>query len=328
MPGKVSRSRRGRAARRARIGVPPDDVKVLAAGGVVWRCADGRERPKDARDIEVAVVHRPKYDDWSLPKGKVDPGEQLVVAARREVAEETGFSASCGAVVGHQRYTVAAGPKFVRYWAMHDVEGSFVPQDEVDVLRWLPIDAAAAQLDFAHDRGLLQSFAELPPTTTTLLLVRHGSAGNKRRWKGDDMLRPLDATGTSSAEHLATVGACYGPRRCLSAEPVRCLETVQPLAARLQVPLEVEPALGKNAAGDSAERAVRVVRTLVADGMPAVLCSQGEVIPDLVRGLAEGGDVRLGKVANRKGSVWALTFADGRLVDADYLPDLAPAVPA
>ena len=109
--------------RRTRLAVPPHEAKVLAAGGVVWRSSNGTARPRRSDDVEIAVVHRPKYDDWSLPKGKVDPGEQMVVAAVREVVEETGFSAACGRVVGDQRYTVAAGPKFVRYWAMHDVDG-------------------------------------------------------------------------------------------------------------------------------------------------------------------------------------------------------------
>jgi 8-oxo-dGTP diphosphatase len=301
---------------------------VLAAGGIVWRSADGTRRPTSADAVEVAVVHRPKYDDWSLPKGKVDPGEQFVVAARREVQEETGFTATCGRVVGDQRYTVAAGPKYVRYWAMHDVAGRFEAQDEVDVLQWLPLGHAAARLDYPHDRALLNSFAALPPATTTVLLVRHGRAGSKKHWKADDLLRPLDPVGLTSATRLATVASCYRPQRVVSAEPVRCLQTVQPLAAALGLPVEVEPQVGKNAAGTSARAAVRRVRALVADGHPAVVCSQGEVIPDLVRGLAEGGEVRLGGTLNaRKGSVWALSFASGRLVDADYLPDLEPAVP-
>jgi 8-oxo-dGTP diphosphatase len=285
-------------------------------------------RPTRADDVEVAVVHRPKYDDWSLPKGKVDPGEQMVVTASREVVEETGFSAACGRVVGEQRYQVAAGPKYVRYWAMQDVEGAFEAQEEVDVLRWLPLDAAAARLDYSHDRGLLNSFAALPPATTTILVVRHGRAGSKKHWKADDLLRPLDATGEVSADRLATVARCYRPRRVLAAEPVRCLQTVQPTAAALGLPVEVEPMLGKSAAGERARAAVRTVRGLVGDGASALVCSQGEVIGDLIRGLAEGGEVRLDALNARKGSVWALSFAGGRLVDADYLPDLAPAVPA
>jgi 8-oxo-(d)GTP phosphatase len=250
-----------------------------------------------------------------------------VVAARREVAEETGFATTCGRVVGDQRYQVAAGPKFVRYWAMHDVDGAFEAQDEVDVLRWLPLEAAAACVDYPPDRGLLNSFAALPPATTTVLIVRHGRAGSKKHWKADDLLRPLDPTGSTSSHRLASVASCYRPRRVLSAEPVRCLQTVQPTAAGLGLPVEVEPLLGKAGAGNAARAAVRLVRGLVADGAPAMVCSQGEVIPDLIQGLAEGGEVRLGTLNARKGSMWALSFAGGRLVDADYLPDLAPVVP-
>src|SRR4051812_3651187 len=288
--------------RRTRLAVPPPEAKVLAAGGVVWRAANGTARPKSSEDVEIAVVHRPKYDDWSLPKGKVDPGEQMVVTARREVAEETGFIATCGRVVGDQRYQVAAGPKFVRYWAMHDVSGAFRPQDEVDVLLWLPPEEAAARVDYPHDRGLLNSFAALPPATTTILIVRHGRAGSKKHWKADDLLRPLDATGEVSADRLATVARCYRPRRVLAAEPVRCLQTVQPTAASLGLPVEVEPMLGKSAAGERARAAVRTVRGLVADGASALVCSQGEVIGDLIRGLAEGGEVRLDTLNARKGS--------------------------
>jgi 8-oxo-dGTP pyrophosphatase MutT (NUDIX family) len=325
---RITRSRPAEPFRRPRLAVPPPEARVLAAGGIVWRSANGHAHPKSAVDVEIAVVHRPKYDDWSLPKGKVDPGEQMVVTARREVVEETGFSASCGRVVGDQRYQVAAGPKYVRYWAMHDVAGAFEPQDEVDVLLWLPLDKAVARLDYSHDRGLLNSFAALPPATTTILLVRHGRAGSKKHWKADDLLRPLDEKGEASAQHLAAVAGCYRPQRVLTAEPVRCLQTVQPAATALGVPVEVEPFLGKAHAGDRAVTAIRTVRGLLADGAPALVCSQGEVIPELIRGLAEGGEVRLESVEARKGSVWALSFSGSRLVDADYLPDLAPVVPA
>jgi 8-oxo-dGTP diphosphatase len=331
--GRKSHRRRKRAAarpdspfRRTRVNVPPTEAKVLAAGGVVWRTVDGVARPVDSSQVEIAVVHRPKYDDWSLPKGKVDAGEQMVVAARREVVEETGLIVTCGRVVGDQRYTVAAGPKYVRYWAMHDVEGTFEANDEVDVLRWLPLEEAVACVDYPHDRGLLNAFAALPPATTTVLVVRHGRAGSKKHWKADDLLRPLDERGAVSAQRLVDVASCFRPERVLAAEPVRCLQTVQPAASALHLPVEVEANLGKTGSGSNARKAVSAVRALVADGRPALVCSQGEVIPDLIRGLAEGGEVRLKSLPARKGSVWALTFADGRLVDADYLPGLAPAV--
>jgi 8-oxo-dGTP diphosphatase len=114
---------------------------VEAAGGVVVR--DGR----------VAVVHRPKYDDWSLPKGKLDPGESSEEAALREVEEETGLRCELGPELPSIRYQDSKGrPKVVRYWRMAPVEGEFSPTEEVDELRWLEPPEAAALLTYQRDR--------------------------------------------------------------------------------------------------------------------------------------------------------------------------------
>ena len=120
--------------------------EVLAAGGVVRR--DGR----------IAVVHRPKYDDWSLPKGKLDPGEEFEEAALREVEEETGLRARLGRELPSTEYTDNRGrPKLVRYWEMEPIEGEFTPSGEVDELRWLEPDEAEALLSYPHDRQLLRA---------------------------------------------------------------------------------------------------------------------------------------------------------------------------
>ena len=119
-------------------------AEVLAAGGVVLR--DGR----------VAVVHRPKYDDWSLPKGKLDPGEGFEEAALREVAEETGLRCRLGRELPSTEYLDAKGrEKLVRYWEMVPVEGEFTPTQEVDELRWLEPHEAARLLSYDRDRGVL-----------------------------------------------------------------------------------------------------------------------------------------------------------------------------
>jgi 8-oxo-dGTP diphosphatase len=119
-------------------------AEVLAAGGVVLR--DGR----------VAVVHRPKYDDWSLPKGKLDPGEGFEEAALREVAEETGLRCRLGRELPGTEYRDAKGrEKLVRYWEMVPLEGEFTPTQEVDELRWLEPHEAARLLSYDRDRGVL-----------------------------------------------------------------------------------------------------------------------------------------------------------------------------
>jgi 8-oxo-dGTP diphosphatase len=131
---------------------PPD---VRAAGGVVVRERDGRR--------EVAIVHRPKYDDWSLPKGKLAPGEEWRAAALREVAEETGVRCEPLAELAPSRYVDAKGrDKLVRWWLMRPIEGEFRPSKEVDELRWLPLQRASDALDYAGDRGLVRAVATGP----------------------------------------------------------------------------------------------------------------------------------------------------------------------
>jgi 8-oxo-dGTP diphosphatase len=120
---------------------------VFAAGGLVWRDAE-----------QIAVVHRPRYDDWSLPKGKLEPGELLPETAVREVEEETGFAVRRGSYAGRYQYEVSEGPKTVYVWHMSVVEDRGRPddEDEVDELVWLAVSDALDRLTYAHERDLLR----------------------------------------------------------------------------------------------------------------------------------------------------------------------------
>lgn len=129
------------------------DSEIRAAGGVVWRPAsDG---------VEVLLIHRPRYDDWSLPKGKNDPGESDEDCARREVAEETGLQCELGHHLADVRYLDGRGrPKVARYWAMRPLAGRFHPTDEVDRVQWLGLERARARLSYTRDVTVLDVFAE------------------------------------------------------------------------------------------------------------------------------------------------------------------------
>lgn len=131
------------------------DGVVRAAGGVVWR--------RDAAgELQVVLVHRPAYDDWSFPKGKVKRGEDDRNAALREVEEETSLRCSLGFELGASRYTDASGrPKIARFWAMTPVGGTLAPANEVDEVRWAGVDAALASLTYERDRALLDRLLEL-----------------------------------------------------------------------------------------------------------------------------------------------------------------------
>ncbi|GGU81871.1 NUDIX hydrolase [Kitasatospora aureofaciens] len=129
---------------------------VLAAGAVLW--LPGKPKPSGRLGRpRIAVIHRPKYDDWSLPKGKLDPGEGVVEAALREVAEETGFRCLLGPELPAQHYLAQGRPKEVRYWAAVPTGGAFRPNREVDRLEWLPAGKARARLTHDRDRLLVDA---------------------------------------------------------------------------------------------------------------------------------------------------------------------------
>ena len=291
---------------------------VLAAGAVLWRPVDGSTEP------EVAVVHRPRYDDWSLPKGKVDPGESLPVTAAREVLEETGYVVRLGRRLIGVSYPVEQGVKKVLYWAGRAVDGEFVPNDEVDQLLWLPVDGAMKRLGYPHDRKVLRRFAKQPADTQTLLIVRHGTAGRKSRYKGDDRKRPLDKNGRAQAESLVGQLLAFGASDVYAADRVRCHQTVEPLAEELGTVIHNEPALTEEAYADNRKRARQRVLEIATKDDTRVICTQGKVIPDLIDWWCDRDKVRPDKSRNRKGSTWVLSLTDGRLIAADHIDSPLP----
>ena len=292
------------------------DADVLAAGAVLWR------RGNDG--VQVALVHRPRYDDWSHPKGKLDSGETMPFAAVREVREETGFTPQLGNSLGQVRYSVPDGRKIVAYWSAEALDGAFVPNAETDELRWCAPRDAAELLSYPHDVAVLQRFVEIGVPSALLLLVRHAKAGSRTDWDEDDDLRPLSARGRDQARKLAQFLALFGPDRVHSAVPVRCRQTVEPLSARLGgMEIVDEPLLGEEGYWEDPAAGLARLHELAALPGVTVLCSQGGVIPDVVETLAAtlsradvGPDVR-----SRKASTWVLGMRDGDLVAADYEPD-------
>ena len=295
-----------------------EDRVIAAAGGVVWRPAgDG---------IEIAVVHRERHDDWSLPKGHVDAGEHALQTACREVVEETGLAVVAGRRGLTTRYEVDGAPKRVDYWVMRHAGGGFVANDEVDDLRWLPPADAAALCSYEHDREVVTDAARTDlPREVAVLLVRHGKAGSSDRWHGPDGKRPLTSAGRGQARRLAEVLPLFGPVSVGSATPLRCRQTVAPLAERVGLPVAERREFGEpEFGGDPQEAMDAVVRALAAPGVD-VVCSQGGTIPAVLQALGVQGHGVTGLLPPAaKGSVWALGGRAGARVaddDRDLDPD-------
>ncbi len=286
---------------------------ILAAGAVLWR-------PQENTDAaEIAVIHRPRYDDWSLPKGKVDAGETEPVTAVREIEEETGFRSHLGRRLPTVAYPVDNGVKKVRYWAARVVGGEFAPNSEVDELKWLPPTQAMAELVYPHDRKVLRRFLKQPADTKTVLIVRHGTAGDKKRYRGDDRKRPLDKRGRAQAESLVGQLLAFGAQELFAADRVRCHQTLEPLAEELGVTITNEAALTEEAYADDRETARRRIVDVAQTAQIPVICTQGKVIPDLIAWWCERDGVRPDKSRNRKGSTWVMSLAGGRLIAADHI---------
>lgn len=286
------------------------DAIVRAAGGIVVR-GEGADR-------ELALVHRPRYDDWSFPKGKLVDGEPEDVAALREVFEETGLRCRLGDHVGAVTYADRSGrPKIVRYWTMTAEGGAFEPGDEVDELRWVAADEAATMLTYRHDRDLLGAAMDVR-TQPPIYLVRHAKAGKRQLWTGPDEERPITRRGRRQARRLVERFHGLEVRRVVSSPYVRCVQTVEPLARSRGLRVEHASELA-----EGVELAEALDFVLSLEAAPIVLCGHGREIQALVKEFEAAGAYVEGSRGLAKGSVWVLERRDGRIASTRYLP--APA---
>lgn len=294
---------------------------VRAAGAVLWRDT-GRGR-------EIALVHRPRYNDWTLPKGKLDEGEHVLVAAVRETVEETGVTPRLGRRLATQRYWKSGWPKQVDWWAATPAPGTtaqFTPTAEVDAVEWLPAAEARARLTYPSDVRVLDDFLHGPAQTVPLVLLRHASAGNKNEWHDYDLLRPLDEAGRAHARAVADILAVFGPLRVVSSTAARCLETVVPYAAAHGVEIRTEHTftvgvLRSGAQAYDPQAARQTMRALVEERQPTLVCTHGELVADLMaEAAAQTGAPARSRWALRKGAFWVVhrDAKDGSLVAVEH----------
>lgn len=245
-------------------------LEIVSAGAVVTR--SGRQ---------VLLVHRPRYDDWSFPKGHVDPGEHGTAAAVREVLEETGLRVRLGPPLGDQHYPVGGRPKTVHYWVARavgdDDVGGYAANDEIDRVEWVGYDAALQRLTYDYDRDTLQESVPLRRRSHPLVVLRHGQAFPRKQWTREDRLRPLAEAGAAQACAVIPILAAYGVQRVVTSSSTRCVETVQPyFRAHGLVPATYD-GLSEEDATD--EGVAGIVAGLLAADEGAVLCTHRPVLP-------------------------------------------------
>jgi 8-oxo-dGTP diphosphatase len=281
----------------------PRDVR--AAGAVVTR-----------KGGEVLLVHRPKYDDWSFPKGKLDRGEHVVTAAVREVAEETGLDVRLGPALSSQRYRMSNGRfKTVEYWTGRvigsDDVSRYRPNDEIDCVQWVPWDAAMRRLTYSYDRDTLAEAKPLRRKTRALVVLRHGKARSRDSWRKDDRLRPLLKLGETQAQQLVSLLAAFDVTSVHTSSSTRCVQTVTPYVDTTGWPVKKYDELSEEDA--TAEGVVELVDALLDSGESTVLCTHRPVLPTVLDAL------RVPEVRLEPGGMLVVHHRKGRVVATEVL---------
>jgi len=274
----------------------PRSRLIEAAGALVWR-----ER---RHGLQVLLVHRPRYDDWSWPKGKVDPGESRATTAVREVQEETGHAVVLGQPLPGLQYLMPDGRvKRVHYWAARtadDADGPALrarhpvaPVDphEIDRTEWLGVEEAARRLTRTADRqplvALLDAYAHHRLATHAVVVARHGSAVARAQWAGKEHARPITPMGWAQAAALVPVLAAYGVHDVVTSRWSRCAQTVAPYAQASGIAPRPRGRLTEAQHEKSPARVAATVRELLEAEQSSVLCTHRPVLPTVLDVLAE-----------------------------------------
>lgn len=252
-------------------------AKVIQAAGTVALKGPPGDTPK------VLLVHRPAYDDWSLPKGKLEPDEYPPVAAFRETEEETGVRVRLGVPLAPISYKVGGGKKTVWYWKGTVLSSKrHKPDREVDKVTWLTPRAALARMSYEDEKHVLLE-ALAAPETTPFLIVRHGKAMLRKNWSGRDQLRPVNTRGRRQARDLVDVLAAYGVTQLASSSSLRCMQTLAEYSRKTGIHTHGWSTLSEEVGEENPKAVKKLMQQLAkssySKGEPMAVCGHRPVLP-------------------------------------------------
>jgi len=296
--------------------------EIMAAGAVLYRV--------NQDEFEIALIHRPRYDDWSFPKGKIEFGESFLATARREVLEETGYAAKFGPLIAEIQYLAEGVPKRVKYWAAHAISEpkSIADIEEVDLLEWHSLKSAKAKLTHEEDRKVLKLFKDMSPgidKNSTLILLRHAKALKRVEWIGDDGDRPLDNRGQIQSEKFRSIYEAYGIDEIFSSDAYRCLETVKPLGRDLGITVGIASDISEYQYSRDKEKPLKFAKKFLKASKDSetpktvLLCSHNPVLPKILKELA--GSMAFDEIDRglEPGDGWILFHRDGKVRAINFI---------
>jgi 8-oxo-dGTP diphosphatase len=291
---------------------------IIAAGGVVWH------ETKDSK-IELAIIHRPKYDDWTFPKGKLDTGEELISCAYREIMEETGLDIELGPYLGEVEYESVEGSKLVTYWAAKALASSkdFHSNNEADLLEWHDFESARKKLTRDSDREILEIFIKSPFQAAKLIMLRHAKALARSEWQSGDEDRPLDNLGQLQAKRMHAVYQVFGISQVHTSDAVRCYDTVIGLTNTLKIEPVITSKLSeytfeKNK-DKSLEYALELADTSRTTGATILLCSHNPVLPRMLERVTKKSDVDLPENKLKPADAWVIFLGKNKCLQIDVI---------
>lgn len=287
---------------------------IRAAGALLWR-------ETDSRTVEIALIHRQRYDDWTLSKGKIEAGETALQCAYRELFEETGIKANFTRQLGSVEYDENGQRKRVIFWAAHCAldASTFIVNEEVDQLRWLTPEDALTECTYPSDKEIIANFQAEEHRTDTLIILRHTKALERGDWDEPDSQRTLDEVGFDQAQLLIKHLEPFAIDEIYTSDYTRCVQTVTPLAHSRGLSITAVPSLNEEIFHEDPIRAVSFANALKQDEKNILICSHNPVIPTMLRGILNTKLKNKDLIKLEPGDAWIVHRVKGEIVGLDYL---------